>query len=133
MVVGLIGFLLKEKKLKESFLFIGIGVWVFLFIMIFDYVFPIYEAIVINNNNKNISFLKHKIFVPLGSKKKFKNKEIKRLNILTTINLMKFSVIVKRTNDEKFTDFIYWNEKDDRKDKCDFLRLYLWEKVINSY
>ncbi len=100
MVLGVISLLLKELKLKDCFIFIGIGVGVFFFIMIFDYVFPIYEAIVIDNN-KNITFLKKKIFVPLGSKKKLKIEEIKSVNIVTKRNLMKneyyaFNVIVKK-------------------------------------
>ncbi len=137
MIAGVKSLLLKEKKLKECFIFIGIGVGVFLFIMIFDYVFPIYEAIVIDNN-KNITFLKNKIFVPLGSKKKLKNEEIKSVNIVTKRNMVKnekyygFSVIVTNTNDEKFTGFTSWYEEDNKKNIYAFLKLYLGEKV-NSY
>ena len=136
MIVGVKSLLLKEKKLKDCFIFIGTGVGIFLFIMIFDYVFPIYEAIVIDNN-KNIAFLKNKIFVPLGSKKKLKNEEIKSVNMVTDKNMMNtgndvFNVTVTKTNDEKFTGLSYWDEKDNRKNIYDFLKLYLGEKVTNS-
>ena len=75
MVLGVMVLLLKEKKLKDFFLIIGIEVGMFLFVMIFDYVFPIYEVIVIDNNNKNITFLKNKIFVLPGSKKNLKSRK----------------------------------------------------------
>ena len=90
------------------------------------------------DNNKNMTFLKNKIFVPLGSKKKVKNEEIKSVNIITKKNMSKngyhgFSVIVTKTNDEKFTGLTYWDEKDYRKNIYDLLRLYYRKKVTNSY
>ena len=135
MVVGVMSLLLKGKKLKECLSFFGFGVVIFLFIMIFDYVFPICEAIVIDNNNKNITFLKYKIFVPLGRKKKLKIENIQNVSIVTDRSMVKnnkyygFKVNVRTTNNEVFTGYTYWDENDNRKEIYDFLRRYLGEKV----
>ncbi len=67
-----------------------------------------------------------------------KNKEIKNVNIVTDRKRTQngyygFNVTVTKINDEKFIGLSYWDEKDNRKNMYDFLRLYLGEKVTNSY
>ena len=136
MVAGVIYFLLKEKKLIGCLFLFLFGLVFFLLTFILDYHFPFCGAIVIDNNNKNIIFIKYKKLVPLSSKKMLKNEEIKSINIVTNRKMIQFgyygfNVTVTRTNDEKFTGLSHWDEKD-RKNMYEFLRLYLG-KVTNSY
>ena len=74
------------------------------------------------------------MLVPLSSKIMLKNEEIKSVNVVAAVNhgYYGFNVTVTRTNDKKFTGLSHWDKKD-RKNMYEFLRLYLGEKVTNSY
>ena len=133
LVTGIKLLILKEEKKKKCYILIGTGIVWFLFVMLFDFLIPVYDAIVVDNKN-NFIFLNNKIFVPIDRKKTVKLEEIESVELVIDKNEHKFGnyaikVKVIKTNNKKFTGATFWDEKNTKNKLYEFLSNYLGGKV----